>query len=48
MSAAKKETDSARILAKDFLDKQIDKFNEEYTTGLGINLTNQEIKDIRK
>ena len=47
-SAAKKGTDIARSLWKDFLDKQIDKFNKEYITGegSGITLSNNEKKDI--
>ena len=47
-SAAKKGTDIARNLWKDFLDKQIDKFNKEYITGegSGITLSNNEKKDI--
>ena len=32
---AKKITDIARDLEKDFRDKQTDKFNEEYITGKG-------------
>ena len=50
MSVAKKVTNIARILAIYFLDKQIDKFNQEQITdkGLGITLTNNEIKDIMK
>ena len=49
-SVAKKGTDIARSLGNDFLDKQIDKFNKEYITGKGseITLTNNEIKDIMK
>ena len=49
-SVAKKGTDKVRNLAKDFLDKQIDKFNKEYITnkGSGITLRNNEIKDIVK
>ena len=49
-SVAKKGTDKVRNLAKDFLDKQIDKFNKEYITnkGSGITLRNNEIKDIAK
>ena len=50
MSVAKKGTDVARSLGKDFLDKQIDKFYKEYITGegSGITLTKYEIKDIMK
>ena len=33
LSLAKKVTDIAKGLGKDFLDKQIDKFNKEYVTG---------------
>ena len=49
-SVAKKGTDIARNFGKDFLDKQIDKFNKEYITGKGsgIPLRNNEIKDIIK
>ena len=49
-SVAKKGTGIARILGKDFVDKQIDKFNKEYTTreGSGITLTKNKIKDIIK
>ena len=49
-SVAKKGTDKVRNLAKDFLDKQKDKFNKEYVTskGSGITLRNNEIKDIVK
>ena len=35
LSLAKKVTDIAKGLGKDFLDKQIDKFNKEYVTGEG-------------
>ena len=47
-SLAKKATDIARNLAKNFIDKQIDRFNKEYITGSGITLTNNEIKYIMK
>ena len=47
-SVAKKGTDLARDLGKNFLYKQIDMFNKEYITGSGITLTNNEIKDIIK
>ena len=47
-SVAKKRTDLARDLGKNFLDKQIDRLNKEYITGSGISLTNNEIKDILK
>ena len=48
---AKKGTGLARDLGKDFLDKQIDKFNKDYITNegcSGIMLTNNETKDIKK
>ena len=48
---AKKGTGLARDLGKDFLDKQIDKFNKDYITNegySGIMLTNNETKDIMK
>ena len=47
---ANKETDIARSLGKDFLDKQIDKFSKKYLTveGSGITLTNNETKDTMK
>ena len=46
--AAKKGRDIARSLWKDFLDKQIDKFNKEYITveGSGKTLSINEKKDI--
>ena len=47
-SVAKKRTDLARDLGKNFLDEQIDRLNKEYITGSGISLTNNEIKDILK
>ena len=49
-SVAKKGTDIAKSLGKDFLGEQIDKFNKEYITGkaLEITLTNNEIKGIMK
>ena len=47
-SVAKKGTDIARNLGKKVLDKQIDRFNKEYITGLGITLTYDEIKGIMK
>ena len=47
-SVANKGIDIARNLGKDFLDKQIDRFNKEYITGSGIALANNEIKDIMK
>ena len=46
-SIAKKGTVTARNLEK-ILDKQMDQFNQEYITGSGITLTNNEIKDIKK
>ena len=47
---AKKRTDIARNLGKKILDKQIDKFNKEYTAGkgAGITLRSNEKKDIMK
>ena len=48
---AKKGTGLARDLGKDFLDKQIDKFNKDYITNescSGIMLTNNGTKDIMK
>ena len=33
---------------KNFLDKQIDRFNKENITGSGITLTYEEVKDIMK
>ena len=45
LSVAKKGTDLARDLRKNFLDKQRDSFNKEYITGSRITLTNNEIKD---
>ena len=50
LSVAKEGTDLAKSLIKDFLDKQVDKFNKEYIKGEGseITLTNNEIKDIMK
>ena len=47
-NVAKKRTDVDRNLGKNFLDKQIDKFNKKCITGLGITLTNNEIKNIMK
>ena len=49
MSIAKKGTDIVKNLGKDFLNKQIDKFNKEYITGKGsrITLKNSEIKLIK-
>ena len=47
-NVAKKRTDIGRNLGKNFLDKQIDKFNKKCITGLGITLTNNEIKNIMK
>ena len=49
-NVARKRTDIARSLGKDFLDMQIDKFNKEHITGegSGITLTNNEIKYIMK
>ena len=41
-NVAKKETDVARNLGKDFLDEQVDKFSKEYITGSGITLTKNE------
>ena len=43
-NVAKKETDVARNLGKDFLNKQVDKFSKEYITskGSGIILTKNE------
>ena len=38
---AKKGTDIARNLGKNFLDKQIDKVNIEYITGKGSGITQQ-------
>ena len=46
-SIAKKGTVTARNLEK-ILDKQMDQFNQEYITGSGITLTNNETKDIKK
>ena len=40
-SVAKKGTDIARNLGKNFLDKQIDKVNKEYITGKGSGITQQ-------
>ena len=40
-SVAKKGTDTARNLGKNFLDKQIDKVNKEYITGKGSGITQQ-------
>ena len=50
LSVPKKGTDIARSLRKDFLDKQMDKFNKEYLLGkgLGIMPTNNEIKGTAK
>ena len=50
IESRKKGIDITRDLGKDFLDKQIDRFNKEYITGKGsgIKLTNNEIKDIMK
>ena len=47
-SAAKKGTDIARNLEKNFLDKEIDTFNKEYITGSGITLTNNKTRYIMK
>ena len=47
-SAAKKGTDIARNLEKNFLDKEIDTFNKEYITGSGITLTINKTKYIMK
>ena len=49
-SVPKKGTDIARSLRKDFLDKQMDKFNKEYPLGKGSGImpTNNEIKDTAK
>ena len=46
LSVAKKGTDLAKSLIKDFLDKQVDKLNKEYIKGEGseITLTNNEMK----
>ena len=38
----KKGTDIARNFGKNYLDKQIDRFNKEYKTGSGITLRNDE------
>ena len=46
--AAIRRTDIARYLRKTFLDRQIDRFNKEYITDLGITLPNNEINDIIK
>ena len=50
LSLAKTGTYRVRDLGKDFLDKQINRFNKEYITGKGsgITLTNNEVKDIKK
>ena len=47
-SMAKKGTVIAKNLEKKILDKQMDQFNQEYITGSGVTLTNNEIKDIIK
>ena len=47
-NVAKKGTDIAKNIGKKFLDKQIDRFNKEYITGLRITLTKNEMKDIMK
>ena len=47
-SVAKTGTDIGRNLGKKILDKEMDRFNKEYITSLGITLTNNEIKDITK
>ena len=47
-NVAKKGADIARKLGKNFLDKQIDRFNKEYIIVSGISLTNNEIKDTVK
>ena len=49
-SVAKKGIDITGKLGKDFLHKQIEKFNKEHIIGKGsgITLTNNEIKDIMK
>ena len=38
-SVVKKETDIARKLGKEFLDKQVDKINKEYITGKDSGIT---------
>ena len=38
LGEAKKGTDIARNLGKNFIDKQIDRFNKEYITSSGIPL----------
>ena len=45
---SKKGTDIAKNLGKNFLDKQVDRFNKEYIPGSRITLTNNEIQDIIK
>ena len=49
-SVTKKGTNITRSLGKQFVDKQIDKFNIEYKTGegSGSSLTNNEMQDIIK
>ena len=47
-SVAKTGTDIGRNLGKKILEKEMDRFNKEYITSLGITLTNNEIKDITK
>ena len=50
LSLAKKGANIDRSLRKEFLDKEIDKFNTEYiiSKDSGITLRNNEIKDITK
>ena len=47
-NVAKKRTDIGRNLGKNFLYKQIDRFNKKCITGSGTTLTNNEIKNIMK
>ena len=47
-SVAKKGTYIAINLGNIFLDKQIDRLNKGYITGLGITLANNELKDNMK
>ena len=44
LGEAKKGTDIARNLGKNFIDKQIDRFNKEYITSSGITLNKQRNK----